>query len=137
MKTKKPKLLKLVDIVPGKLYLRTMSPATAGFDLISFECSEERGALRGFVKVFCRGKEIFPTHPPTGANFTVNTSSTTGLNYPMQAHVDQTGLIVVSSGFVWANPNLINIRADLNQKIARREQEIAELRETYELLKRV
>lgn len=131
--------LKLIDVVPGKFYIKDRPGCEIPFDLISFVCSEERGGLRGFVRLFSGNVEIFPTtvvRNPTRDSLIVKvTDLNTKVTYPLQVEFDKySGELVVSNKTVLADPDLDAIETDIKWSIAEKEREIQQLRHACELL---
>ena len=137
MQTPNKKHLKLLDIVPGKLYVKNMSPNVAGFDLISFECSEIHGAQRGFVNLYYDDRKIFPNSLKdlSGYGLSVKVADHRGGSYSMPVSKDaQSNCLMLESKTVYPHPNLDTIRSDIEFMINIKEKEIASLRESYKLL---
>lgn len=135
--------LRLVDIVPGKLYAYNSSTSVPKIDLITFECSEERGALRGFVKVFYGSTEVFPTEVyARGHWLTVNTINQDGIQRPIRLEFDEkTKELKLQSRFILTDTGVISFQNKLietiNTKEAEIARELAHLRNLYDLLKKV
>jgi hypothetical protein len=137
------KQLNLVDIVPGKLYAYDRSTSVPMIDLICFECSEERGALRGFVKVFYGSTEVFPTEVyARGHWLTVNTINQDGIERPMQLEFDErTKVLKLRSDSVLSDTGITGFQQKLIETIKTKEVEIAreieKLRNLSDLLQKV
>jgi|GEM_PF-4983536 hypothetical protein len=137
------KQLNLVDIVPGKLYAYDRSTSVPKIDLISFECSEERGALRGFVKVFYGSTEVFPTEVfAKGHWLTVNTINQDGIQRPMRLDFDEKSKTLrLLSDSVLTDTGIAGFQQKLVETISTKEAEIAreieKLRNLCDLLQKV
>jgi hypothetical protein len=137
------KQLRLVDIVPGKLYAYDNSSSVPKIDLITFECSEEHGALRGFVKVFYGSTEVFPTEVyARGHWLTVNTINQDGIERPMRLHFDEkTKELKLLSDRILTDTGILSFQNKLIETINAKEDAIARelfnLRNLYDLMKKV
>lgn len=137
------KQLNLVDIVPGKLYAYDSSTSVPKIDLITFECSEERGALRGFVKVFYGSTEVFPTEVyARGHWLTVNAINQDGIQRPMRLDFDEKSKTLrLLSDAVLSDTGIIGFQDKLIETIKVKEAEIAKeltkLRNLCDLLQKV
>lgn len=135
--------LNLVDIFPGKLYAYDSSTSVPKIDLISFECSKERGALRGFVKVFYGSTEVFPTEVyARGHWLTVNTTNQDGIQRPMRLEFDEiTKVLKLRSDAILTDTGIAVLRQRMIESIDAKEiefaREIAKLRDLCDLLQKV
>jgi hypothetical protein len=128
--------LRLTDVVPGKNYLFDRSENQVPTDLISFMCSKERGALRGFVRVFIGSTEIFPTNGvKLPRDLSVIATNQGGITYRLPVEFCRySGVLALTTKSVLINPNLSEIRSNLEYMIEEKEREIDKLRNTYHLL---
>lgn len=133
----KNKQLRLINILPGKFYAVDRSDSEPKIELISFECSESYGALRGFVKVFYGSTEVFPTEVfARGHHLTVNTINQDGIERPMQLDWDERAEeLKLRSKFVLVTEPIVNLfRTWIDNRIKIKEKEIVELRKMYGML---
>lgn len=131
--------LKLINVVPGKFYIKDRPGCETPFHVISFVCSQERGALRGFVKLFLGNTEIFPISSisayPTGRDLHVDATDNNGVTFPIPVEFDRySGELVLSTKTVLVDPDLDEIETDIRWMIEDKEREIRKLREACELL---
>ena len=135
--------LNLVDIVPGKLYAYDSSTSMPKIDLISFECSEVHGALRGFVRVFYGSTEVFPTEVfARGHWLSVNTINQDGKQRPMRLDFDEKSkTLKLRSDAILTDTGVIALRQRMVESIDAKEiefaREIAKLRSICDLLQKV
>lgn len=135
--------LNLVDIVPGKLYAYDSSTSMPKIDLISFECSEVHGALRGFVRVFYGSTEVFPTEVfARGHWLSVNTINQDGKQRPMRLDFDEKSkTLKLRSDAILTDTGVIALRQRMIESIDAKEiefaREIAKLRSICDLLQKV
>lgn len=132
--------LKLINVVPGKFYIKDRPGCETPFDLITFLCSEERGGLRGFVRLFSGNIEIFPTtvvrNPSRGRLNVRAIDLRTKVTYALEVEFDRySGELVLSTKSVLVDPDLDEIETNIKWSIEDKEREIQQLRNACELLK--
>lgn len=131
--------LRLTDIVPGKNYLLDRSENQVPFDLISFTCSTQCGALRGFVRVFMGSTEIFPTvGVKIFGGLSVIATNQGNIIYRLPVEFCRySGVLALTTKSVLVNPDLSEIRSNLEYTIREKEREIDKLCHAYHLLNHV